>query len=69
MAALGYRHADPIKHNVTFCDVDTEFHSNNVESENGRLKTWARIHGGQCLIEELDMFEYVYYVKVWDWKV
>jgi hypothetical protein len=35
---LGYRHANPVKHNVTYRDAETGFHTNDAESENNRLK-------------------------------
>ena len=39
---LGYRHAPPINHSLTWRDAATGFHSNDVESEFCRLKVWLR---------------------------
>ena len=41
---LGYRHAPPVNHSMAWRDVETGFHSNDVESENARLKSWLRAH-------------------------
>ena len=39
---LGYRHAPPVNHSKGWRDRETGFHSNDVESENARLKLWLR---------------------------
>jgi hypothetical protein len=76
---LGYRHAPPINHSITFRDVSTGFHSNDIESEFGRLKKWIRERYGQLKftlkkaeneetdtydLDEGDLFEYMFYVNV-----
>ena len=39
---LGYRHAPAVNHTTGWRDRVTGFHSNDVESENARFKTWLR---------------------------
>ena len=40
---LGFRHAPPVIHDKGFRDRDAGFHSNDVESENARIKQWLRM--------------------------
>ena len=44
---LGFRHAPPVKHDVGFRDRASGFHSNDVESENARIKQWLRKRYGK----------------------
>ena len=39
---LGYRHAPPVIHSKGWRDSATGYHSNDIESENSRLKLWIR---------------------------
>ncbi len=39
---LGYKHAPPVNHTTGWRDVVTGFHSNDIESENARLKRVVR---------------------------
>lgn len=39
---LGYCHAPPVNHSIGWRDTVTGFHSNDIESENSRLKGWLR---------------------------
>ena len=61
---LGYDYAPPINHSVEFRNSATGFHSNDVESENNRLKHWSRVRYCKLSLSELDMHEYAYYVNV-----
>ena len=38
----GYAHAPPVNHAAGFRDSETGFHTNDVESENNRIKKWLR---------------------------
>jgi hypothetical protein len=75
---LGYRHAPPINHSITFRDAATGFHSNDIESEFNRLKRWIRERYGQLKfsmkpsedgetdtydLDEGDLSEYMFYVN------
>ena len=40
------------------------FHTNDVESENNRIKHWARARYSTLKLEESDMYEYVFYTNV-----
>ena len=70
---LGFRHAPPVNHSVGFRDRVSGFHSNDVESENNRIKRFLRKRYGLLLLGRrknlsnetvLDMYEYVYRVNV-----
>lgn len=63
---LGFRHAPPVVHDVGWRDVETGWHSNDIESENNRLKHWSRVRYSALKISELDMHEYAYYVNAGD---
>ena len=39
---LGFSHAPPINHSIDFRDRRTGFHSNDIESENNRIKRFLR---------------------------
>jgi len=60
---LGFQHAPPVVHEVGWRDTETGFHSNDIESENNRLKHWARIRYGALKLTELDLHEYTFYVN------
>ena len=62
--SLGFKHAPPINHSVEFRDRVTGFHSNDIESENNRLKHWSRIRYGRLSLGELDLHEYSFYINV-----
>ena len=50
LKVLKFKTAPAVKHKVTFRDAETGFHTNDVESENKRLKDWARHHYSRLLI-------------------
>jgi hypothetical protein len=52
---LGYRHAPPVNHSVGYRDQSTGFHSNDIESENARLKTWLRTRYTKLRIDIADV--------------
>ena len=60
---LGYVHAPGVNHSEHWRDPAIGFHTNDVESENNRMKHWARVRYGKLLVEELDMHEYMIYVN------
>ena len=39
---LGFRYAPPVDHSSGWRDRSTGFHSNDIESENSRMKIWLR---------------------------
>ena len=63
-----------------FRDVETGFHSNDIESEFNRMKRWLRERYGALKLnsklnqtdpkddddsfEDLDLYEYMYYINV-----
>ena len=61
---LGFKFAKPINHSVEYRDRETGFHSNDIESENNRLKHWCRVRYSRLLISEGDLHEYAYYINV-----
>ena len=61
---LGYEYVPPINHSLEFRDPETGFHSNDIESENSRLKLWSRKRYSKLMLTELDLHEYAYYVNV-----
>ena len=76
---LGYRFAPPVNHSKAWRDRETGFHSNDVESENSRLKTWLRqrytklrltisqpTYGaeGDESLDLLDLYEFAHYTNV-----
>ena len=54
----------PINHSLEFRDRESGFHSNDIESENSRLKLWSRKRYSKLMLTELDLHEYAYYVNV-----
>ena len=52
-----------MNHSVRIRDRVTGFHSNDIESENDRLKHWSRVRYGRLQLCELDLNEYAYYVN------
>ena len=50
---LGYRHAPPINHSITWRDVSTGFYSNDVESEFNRVKVFVRERYSRLKFEEI----------------
>ena len=76
---LGYRHAPPVNHTAGWRDSATGYHSNDVESENNRIKAWLRKRYSKVRLDvttapeedsvpgeefALDLYEYGYYVNV-----
>ena len=61
---LGYNHPPAINHGVEFRDRATGFHSNDIESENNRIKHWSRVRYGRLSLDELDLHEYAFYINV-----
>ena len=61
--ALGYRSPPAINHGVEFRDRETGFHSNDIESENNRLKAWARHRYSRLQLTEEDLHEYTFYIN------
>jgi hypothetical protein len=60
---LGFAYAPPVVHEVCWRDVQNGWHSNDIESEFSRLKTWSRRRYGKLSITELDLHEYTFYVN------
>ena len=60
---LGFKHAPPVNHTIGWRDAATGFHSNDIESENARLKGWSRKLYGHLILTELDLFEYQWSVN------
>ena len=50
-------------HEDGYRDKATGFHTNDVESENDRIKTWNRHRMGQLRLHKNDMDEYMFYVN------
>ena len=48
---------------MEFRDRSTGFHSNDIESGNGRLKGWSRHRYGRLQLSEPDLHEYAFYVN------
>ena len=74
---LGFASAPPINHGQMFRDRVTGFHSNDIESEFSRLKSWLRHRYGALRlggaagedaadmdIEDGDLCEYMYYINI-----
>jgi hypothetical protein len=61
---LGFKFVPPINHSVEWRDKETGFHTNDIESENNRMKHWSRVRNGRLSLTELDMHEYAYYINV-----
>jgi hypothetical protein len=70
---LGYHFPPPVNHSLCFRDSKTGFHSNDVESENQRIKSFLRARYGVLKLGRykkldndtvLDLYEYVYRVNV-----
>ena len=62
--ALGYESVPPVKHRTTFRSTESGFHTNDVESENNRLKSWNRQRYGKLQLDEDELSEYTYYVNL-----
>ena len=63
--AIGYKNvAPPVVHERHWRDPETGWHTNDVESENNRIKRWSRKRYGRLLITSSDMDEYIYYTNV-----
>lgn len=60
---MGYCHPPPVKHDFTYRDATTGFHTNDAESENARLKTWSRHRYRRMMLNEREMAEYVFYIN------
>ena len=61
---LGYDCADPVVHEDGWRDTKTGFHTNDVESENQRVKGWSRKRYGRLNINSHEMDEYIFYTNV-----
>eukprot|EP00929_Paragymnodinium_shiwhaense_P114337 TRINITY_DN82699_c0_g1_i1.p1 TRINITY_DN82699_c0_g1~~TRINITY_DN82699_c0_g1_i1.p1 ORF type:complete len:150 (+),score=29.59 TRINITY_DN82699_c0_g1_i1:280-729(+) len=71
----GYEYSPPVNHSLGFRERATGFHSNDVESENNRVKKWLRGRYGCLKLGRtknldsdtiLDLYEYVFKVNVRD---
>ena len=62
--ALGYRSAPPVVHEDGYRDRKTGFHTNDVESENARLKLWNRHRYGKLQLNRQELDEYVFYANI-----
>lgn len=66
---LGFKHAPPVNHSKGFRERTKGFHSNDIESEFSRLKTWSRHRYGKLQLADLDLCEYTYYINMGQrWK-
>ena len=61
--ALGFCFVEPINLSVEFRDRETSFHSNDIESENNRIKAKSRHRNSRLILTENDLHEYAYYVN------
>ena len=59
---IGVQARPPINHSLEFRDRESGFHSNDIESENGRLKHWSRVRYDRLSLCELDLYEYAFYI-------
>ena len=57
------KHAPAINHSKEFRDRAMGFHSNDIESENARLKRWSRKRYGVLQLSELDLLEYTFMIN------
>lgn len=62
--ALGYDCAPPVVHEDGYRDPKTGFHTNDVESENARIKRWNRARYGRLNVIADEMDEYIFYTNV-----
>ena len=60
---LGFRHAPAVNHSLGWRDTTTGYHSNDIESENARIKIRFRRIYGKLRITELDMYEYTFSIN------
>ena len=60
---LGFKSAPPVNHSIEFRNRTTGFHSNDIESENSRLKHMSRVRNGRLMLNELDLHEYAFYIN------
>ena len=62
--ARGFDPPPGIDHGEGYRDRETGLHANVIESENARLKGWARHRYSRSQLSELDLHEYAFYVNV-----
>jgi hypothetical protein len=62
--ALGYDCAPPVVHGDCYRGPATGFHTNDVESENARIKRWNRAHYGRLNVIADEMDEHIFYTSV-----
>jgi len=60
---LGYKHAPPVNHSVEWVEKSHGFHTNDIESENQRLKHWNRTRYGKLMLNQFELDEYMYYMN------
>ena len=72
---VGYKRCPPVNHSLCFRDRDSGFHSNDIESENNKIKQWLRARYGALKLGRtknldcdtiLDLSEYVYRANIGD---
>ena len=61
--ALGFKSPPGVVHEKGYRDKATGFHTNDVESENNRIKKWSRHRMGHLRLRKGDMDEYMFYVN------
>ena len=52
---LGYRCAPPVKHDHGWRDRKTGFHSNGIEGENSKLKSWLRARYSNLILSPAEL--------------
>ena len=69
----GYTYGPPVNHSLGFREQSHGFHSNDVESENNKIKQWLRQRYGALKLGRkraldndtvLDLYEYVFKINV-----
>ena len=60
---LGFRSAPPVNHKKGWRDTETGYRTNDIESENARIKGWARKLYGRVILTENDLYEYTFWVN------
>ena len=58
-----FQHVPPVVHEVNWRDVETGWHSNDIESEFNRFKHSSRVRYGVLSVTELDLHGYSFYVN------
>ena len=58
---LGFKTAPPVIHKVEWRNAKSGFHTNDIESENNRVKHWNRARYSVLKLTERDLHEYTYY--------